>query len=232
MNHFLGLRINENEGYLNEADSHHTQRVLRLVKGASISVSYGDGGVYLAKIEGLSKKQVNFKIVSLLRKQIEPTLSIAIAPTKSNERFEWFLEKAVELGVQSIHPIICHHSERKVYKIERGQRIIEAAFKQSHKGYMPQLMPICSLKEFADQPLPGEKFVASLNEGPRITMDALPFKQACLLLIGPEGDFSPEEIKLLEAKRYKHLDLGPEVLRTETAAVQAAGIFNYKQQLH
>lgn len=232
MNHFLGIRANTESGFLNEVDSHHALKVLRLDVGATISVSFGDGAVYEARLETLSKKKVDFKIGTLRRTQVQPLLSIAIAPTKSNERFEWFLEKAVELGVASIHPLICQHSERKVYKVERGKRIMEAAFKQSHKGFLPSLHELSSLKAFIEKDSSVHKFVASLNVGERIPFSALPFKETCSILIGPEGDFSPEEIQLLESHGYQHLDLGPEVLRTETAAVQVAGVFNYHQQSH
>lgn len=230
MNHFLGIRLDAERGFLNEVDSHHAQRVLRLGIGAIISVSFGDGKVYQAEVEVLDKKKLQFKLGALRREQKKPLLRIAIAPTKSNERFEWFLEKAVELGVAGIHPILCQHSERKVYKVDRGQRIMEAAFKQSHKGYMPDLAPLSPLKDFVDQDPSSHKYVASLNDGERLSLQALPFSEACTVLIGPEGDFSPEEIHYLESKGYQHLDLGPEVLRTETAAVQVAGIFNYHQQ--
>lgn len=228
MNHFFAHRIDASEGYLTEADSHHAQRVLRLKPQDRISVSFGEGGVYEAQLEKLDRKKTTFKIGALRRQQVKPLLQIAIAPTKSNDRFEWFLEKGVELGLAAVHPVITERSERKVYKTERGQRVMEAAFKQSHKGFLPALSTMCPLSEFLERPLPDQKLVASLNEGLKVELPKLDYQKECLILIGPEGDFSAREVALLEKAGFKHLDLGPEVLRTETAAVHICSIFNYQ----
>lgn len=230
MNHFLAQRQDDKRGFLSESDSHHALRVLRLKIDDSISVSYGDGLVYLARIISLDKKQCAFEIIEERRRENPSKLHIAIAPTKSNDRFEWFLEKAVELGIASIQLLICDHSERKVYKTDRGERIIESAFKQSHKGFMPQLKSALKIKEYLKESLPSQGLVASLNEGPKVQLGEINFKEECLILIGPEGDFSASEIELLQAQGFKHLNLGAEVLRTETAAVHVASIFNFQSQ--
>lgn len=230
MNHFLAHSGNAEAGFLNEADSHHALRVLRLKMGDTISISYGDGKVYLAEINQENKKALGFRILELRREQSWPKLSIAIAPTKSNDRFEWFLEKATELGVQRIIPIICEHSERRVYKQERGNRIIEAAFKQSHKAYFPHLEEAQDFKKFILADPSPKRYIASLNEGPKVKLSELDYEQETLVIIGPEGDFSPNEINLAEQNGVQHLDLGAEVLRTETAGMQVCGIWNYEAQ--
>ncbi|WP_421753184.1 RsmE family RNA methyltransferase [Croceimicrobium sp.] len=228
MNHFLAREGDSTQGLLNESDSHHASRVLRLKPGDRISISYGDGLVYEAEIENIAKKSLQFKIVNERRRQNAPLLQIGIAPTKSNDRFEWFIEKAVELGVQKIIPLLCEHSERKIYKRDRGLRIMEAAFKQSHKGFMPDLSEIMELKNLDKLDLPEQRYIASLNSSERIALSEIDFKQPQLILIGPEGDFSPTEVAWAEHQGFKHLDLGPEVLRTETAAVQIAAIAQYE----
>ena len=230
MNHFLAQRQNAKQGFLNESDSHHALRVLRLKLDDIISVSFGDGVVYTASIRSLDKKHCSFDIIEERRREEPSKLHIAIAPTKSNDRLEWFLEKAVELGIASIQLLICDHSERKVYKTDRGERIIESAFKQSHKGIMPKLKPALKIKEFLKESLPSQRLVASLNDGPKVKLKELNFKEDCLVLIGPEGDFSVSEIEQLQAEGFQHLDLGEEVLRTETAAVHVASIFNFQSQ--
>lgn len=230
MNHFLAHRQDEKRGFLNESDSHHALRVLRLKIDDTISVSYGDGLVYSARIISLDKKNCVFEIIEERRKESPSKLHIAIAPTKSNDRLEWFLEKAVELGIASIQLLICDHSERKVYKTDRGERIIESAFKQSHKGFMPKLKPVLKIKDFLKESLPSQRLVASLNDGPKVNLAEVNFKEECLVLIGPEGDFSSSEIDQLQAQGFQHLNLGAEVLRTETAAVHVASIFNFQSQ--
>ncbi|QNR23792.1 RsmE family RNA methyltransferase [Croceimicrobium hydrocarbonivorans] len=230
MNHFLAREGNASEGFLNESDSHHASRVLRLNSGDRISISYGDGIVYEAEIENIAKKSLQFKVLDERRRQKAPLLQIGIAPTKSNDRFEWFIEKAVELGVQRIIPLLCEHSERKVYKRDRGLRIMEAAFKQSHKGFMPELSELTELKKLDELNLPEQRYIASLNNSERIALRAIKFHEPQLILIGPEGDFSAKEVAWAEKQGFKHLDLGPEVLRTETAAVQIAAIAQYEAQ--
>lgn len=230
MNHFLAREGDASEGFLNESDSHHASRVLRLNPGDRISISYGDGIVYEAEIENIAKKSLQFKVLNERRRQKAPLLQIGIAPTKSNDRFEWFIEKAVELGVQRIIPLLCEHSERKVYKRDRGLRIMEAAFKQSHKGFMPELSELTELKKLVELNLPEQRYIASLNSSERIALNAIKFHEPQLILIGPEGDFSAKEVAWAEKHGFKHLDLGPEVLRTETAAVQIAAISQYEAQ--
>ena len=228
MNHFFSDNIVANSGSLNAEDSHHASRVLRLKEGDQISVSPGDGQVYLAQIKSLHKSATKFEIQSLRRIQSESKLHIGIAPTKSNDRFEIALEKLSEFGVNTIYPIICDHSERKIYKTERGQRIIEAACKQSHKGFLPKLDENLKFENLvARKDLPQKRFIAALAEGTNNSLSDINFREECLVLIGPEGDFSPKEVKLAQEHGFEILNLGSEVLRTETAAISVAAIANY-----
>lgn len=228
MNHFLAQQGNQIEGILSKEDSHHALRVLRLGLGDDISVSYGDGDVYLAEITTESKSGLGFKIKAHRKKQTRPTVSLAIAPTKSNDRFEIALEKSTELGVRKFFPIICAHSERKVYKRERGQRIIQAAFKQSHKGYLPEIDDCESFNRFINNldPFPKKYIAALVNNHAAISISSLDLTEESLVLIGPEGDFSEQELEIALKAGFQPLSLGKEVLRTETAAILVAALSN------
>ncbi len=222
MNHFFCEAFQDKIGFLNEQDSHHAVRVLRLTEGSEISVSANDGKVYAAKILNAKKNELRFECLKLLREQKKPLLNIAIAPTKSNDRFEWFLEKATELGVANIYPILCANSERKIYKTERGEKIIMAAAKQSKKGFLPKLHEIQKMKSFVPRATSNNRFIAHLVEGSKLLIEEISFKEECLFLIGPEGDFNKEEVSLALKESFKPLSLGEEVLRTETAGLKIA----------
>lgn len=225
MHHFFAEELQGQQGQLSAADSHHASRVLRLQAGAMISVADGQGAVYQAEIEALEPKALRFKRLDLLRRESLSPLQLAIAPTKSNDRFEFFLEKATELGIARISPIYCQHSERKQYKQERGARVILAAAKQSKKGRLPLLDPLQSFSQWlqwaASQNLP--KHIAYLQEGsPNERLSTLLWDQPRLICIGPEGDFSAAEIKQAQEAGFTALSLGSETLRTETAGIACA----------
>ena len=230
MNHFLAEEWSELEGRLSAEDSHHALRVLRLQVGKAISVSPGDGRVFSAEIIASPDKSCRFKVGPLLRTEKRPQVSIAIAPTKSNDRFEWFLEKATEFGVADIYPVICSHSERKIYKTDRGRKVIKAAFKQSKKGFMPELHPTLNLKDFLKQVEVRNKYIAHLNDGKSLSLNEVEFNAEGVFLIGPEGDFRPEEVEEALSAGYQALSLGSEVLRTETAGVQISALANWFRQ--
>jgi len=147
---------------------------------------------------------------------------LAVAPTKMNDRYEWFLEKATEIGIDSITPIICDHSERKVIKTERFDKILQSAMKQSLSYYLPTLHPLISFKEFIKQDFSDQLFIAHCEDTERKSLkQALQPKQDVIILIGPEGDFSTKEIELAIAKSFSPVTLGNTRLRTETAAIVA-----------
>jgi 16S rRNA (uracil1498-N3)-methyltransferase len=222
MNHFFCESISSEIGILNEQDSHHAIRVLRLKEGSQISVSANDGRVYLAEILNGSKNELRFKCSRLIREEIRPLINIAIAPTKSNDRFEWFLEKATEIGVANIYPILSANSERKIYKIERGEKVIMAAAKQSKKGFLPHLHELEKFSTFITKNRTMPKYMGHLVEGPKKTLPAVNFKEENLFLIGPEGDFNEKELDTALKAGFQAISLGDEVLRTETAGLQVA----------
>ncbi len=145
-----------------------------------------------------------------------------VAPTKMNESLEWFLEKATEIGIHEITPIICEHSERKIIKIDRFQKIIESAMKQSLHYYLPKLNEPILYKDFIKKEINGQKFIAHCEETDKKSFkNELKTNTDCTILIGPEGDFSVKEIQLALDNNYIPVSLGNTRLRTETAAFVA-----------
>ena len=149
-------------------------------------------------------------------------LHLAVAPTKMNDRYEWFLEKATEIGIDTITPIICDHSERKVIKSERFERILQSAMKQSLSCYKPRLNEAVSFKDFIQQDFRGDLFIAHCEETDKKSLkQELTPKKDITILIGPEGDFSAKEIELATTNKFTPVTLGDTRLRTETAAIVA-----------
>ena len=152
---------------------------------------------------------------------------IAIAPTKSIERIEWFLEKATEIGISRVTPLLCRYSERKEIKADRLEKVMVSAMKQSLKAYLPQLDPLTKFSDFISQPFDGQKFIAHCDEQHRDLLKKMVVpNQNYLILIGPEGDFSSEEIEMAIQEGFKPVSLGDSRLRTETAGVVACHTFN------
>lgn len=204
-------------------ESRHIVKVLRKSNGDQLQITNGKGWLFIAEIMSADLKSCQATILS---KSFEPSKSykvhLAVAPTKMNDRYEWFLEKATEIGVDTITPIICDHSERKVIKNDRFEKILQAAMKQSLHNYMPELHDAISFSDFIVQPFAGQKFIAHCEETKRLSLkNALQQHTDILILIGPEGDFSSNEIALAIASGFKPVTLGNTRLRTETAAVVA-----------
>ena len=216
---------------LNEEESRHCSKVLRLVKGDKIQLIDGKGGFFEAEILLETKKHVTLKILTTEEEYHKRNhrLHIAIAPTKNIDRLEWFLEKTTEIGIEEITPIICERSERKIVKEDRLNKVITSAVKQSIQAYHPLLNNAVSFNDFILQPRAGIKMIAHCIEGaPRQYINQLIEPNSdYLILIGPEGDFSENEIKLALENGYKPLTLGNTRLRTETAGVAACFEVNY-----
>ncbi len=209
---------------LNEEESKHAIRVLRLKVGDQIQLIDGKGGFYTTEIVDAHSKACEVKILEKIEQYGKRNyhIHIAIAPTKNISRFEWFLEKATEIGIDEITPLLADHSERRTIKPERLQKVITSAVKQSIKAYHPVLHPFQTLDEFFEQELPENKFIAHLEEGSRTLLSkALKPKDRIVILIGPEGDFSPSEIQQSLAKGFMPVSLGDSRLRTETAGIAA-----------
>jgi len=231
MHVFYTPDISSNEYVLNEEESKHCIKVLRLGVGAMVYLIDGIGGLYKAEITGEYKKHVTLRVVEAKYEYNKRNhhLHIAIAPTKNIDRLEWFLEKATEIGIEEITPVICDRSERKVVKEDRLYKVITSAVKQSLQAYHPVLNPQTTLSAFLKQTNDSVKMIAHcLDNEPRqfINQVAEP-KQRYTILIGPEGDFTGNEIELALQNGYKPLTLGNTRLRTETAALAACFEVNY-----
>jgi 16S rRNA (uracil1498-N3)-methyltransferase len=215
---------------LDEEESKHCTRVLRLKNGDQVNLIDGKGGFYLAEIIDDHPKKTTLKVLSTLKEFAKRNhyLHIAVAPTKNIDRFEWFLEKATEIGIDEITPIICDRSERKEIKIDRSNKIITAAVKQSLKAYHPQLNKQITFKNFVAQASADIKYIAHCEVGDKKDIvSEFTAQKKYLILIGPEGDFTPLEIDYALTNGFVPITLGTSRLRTETAALQACFEINY-----
>jgi 16S rRNA (uracil1498-N3)-methyltransferase len=219
------------EGFtlLGKEESWHCTRVLRLEQGAPVFLTDGKGNLFDCKIQIADPKKCIVKVTGVHKECGKRSffLHIAIAPTKSTDRFEWFLEKATEIGIDEITPLLTAHSERKSAKTERLQKVMIAAMKQSLKMYLPALNEVIPIKKFVGQPFSGQKFIAYCEKEKTVELKQIyrPGENA-LVLIGPEGDFSPEEVEIAERNGFIPVSLGPSRLRTETAGIVACATVN------
>ncbi len=210
---------------LPEEESGHCVRVLRLKEGDSLHITDGRGTLYRAVVEESHPKHCTIRIVEEHPEwEKRPyRLTIAVAPTKNIDRIEWFVEKATECGIDRIVPILCDHSERKVVKEERLVKIAASAMKQSLKAYLPQIEPLTPIRQLLSEPFEGVKLIAHCEEDmERVFLgDVVKKGDNVLVLIGPEGDFSKEEIEAARKAGFREVTLGNARLRTETAALAA-----------
>lgn len=231
MHIFYTPDISQNTYTLNEEESKHCVRVLRLSKGAIVNLVDGVGGFYTAEITDDHPKKVSLSILSVETEfhKRNNYLHIAVAPTKNIDRMEWFLEKATELGIDEITPIITDRSERRVVKDDRLNKVITAAVKQSIKAYHPKLNEAISFDDFLKQPFDGQQLIAHCidDQKKEYISDLVQPHKKYLILIGPEGDFTAEEVNLALNKGFKPLTLGENRLRTETAALAVCFEINY-----
>ncbi|SEN99982.1 16S rRNA (uracil1498-N3)-methyltransferase [bacterium A37T11] len=207
---------------LNEEESAHCIRVLRLEVGSEIHLTDGRGGLFTAIIRLAHPKKTQIQIIQYIPGygQRNHYLHIAVAPTKNADRFEWFLEKATEIGIDEISPILCERSERKELKIERFNKVVIAAMKQSLKAYAPQLNPLIKMSDFLKLNHLGGKYIAHCMDGEKSYLSKLVIPgQPTIILIGPEGDFSPSEVNIAIHEGFQPISLGTSRLRTETAAL-------------
>lgn len=209
---------------LPEEESQHAIKVLRMSAGERIHLINGKGGLFEAEITLPHPKRCEVNIISSTYNfgKRNCYLHIAIAPTKMNERMEWFLEKVTEIGIDEITPIICKHSERKEIKNLRMEKILIAAMKQSVKAYLPKLNEACSFDQFIKKFSADQKFIAHCHDGEKTLLKSAYNKGSnVLILIGPEGDFSIEEVTKCIENGYTPISLGSARLRTETAGIVA-----------
>ena len=222
---FYNSTINETQTsfVFDKEEGKHIIKVLRKKEGDMLHVTNGLGFLFTTEITIASDTKCTVKIVSFEKQEVPKFhLHLAVAPTKMNERYEWFLEKATEIGIQEITPIICEHSERKVIKTDRFNKIIESAMKQSLHYYLPKLNDPILFKEFLKKEFNGQKFIAHCEETDKKSLkNELKTNENITILIGPEGDFSVKEIQLAIDNNFIPVSLGNTRLRTETAAIVA-----------
>lgn len=213
---------------LDSDQSRHAVGVLRLKNGDTIHLTDGRGTLFTAVVESATPKACSVRVTERITeyKRRLYTLTIAVAPTKNINRYEWFLEKATEIGVDRIVPLLCKHSERKVVKHERSEAVVLSAVKQSLKAYVPQLEQLTPLAQFlgslAQNPSQ-RRYIAHCdpnNEKVELA-SVIGHSSDAVVLIGPEGDFSPQEVEMAHAAGFRSVSLGPSRLRTETAALVA-----------
>ncbi|MBQ0769578.1 MAG: 16S rRNA (uracil(1498)-N(3))-methyltransferase [Bizionia sp.] len=214
-------------------ESKHIVKVLRKETGDIMHITNGKGWLFTAEITIPNLKSCEAVIVAKeLKAKPRYNLHLAVAPTKMNDRYEWFLEKATEIGIQSITPIICDHSERKVIKAERFEKILQSAMKQSLHCYLPTLNPAETFKSFVDKKHNGSLFIAHCEETDKKSLKTeIKPTSDTTILIGPEGDFSTQEIKLAIENGFMPVALGNTRLRTETAAIVACHSVAYSNEL-
>lgn len=204
-------------------ESRHIVKVLRKKEGDKLHITNGKGFLFDAEITLAADHKCEVKIISATHHPPRTfRLHLAVAPTKMNDRYEWFLEKATEIGVDEITPVICDHSERKVIKIDRMEKIVLSAMKQSAQFTLPKLNEAISFKDFINQENQGQLFMAHCEDtGKRSLKSQIEPGRDVTVLIGPEGDFSPKEIAMALENGFVAVSLGDTRLRTETAAVVA-----------
>ena len=213
---------------LGEEDSKHCVRVLRLVEGDTIEVVDGNGMLYTCQISTAHQKRC---AVEIMERQHQPPhwgnrIILGIAPTKHMDRIEWLVEKCVEIGIDRIIPLRCHNSERTVLKTERLSKIMVSAMKQSLNATLPQLDELTPIEQVLAEPFDGTRLIAYCDEQlpreQRITLtSAVTPGRDVMVLIGPEGDFSPEEVEAARQAGFAAVTLGESRLRTETAGLMA-----------
>jgi len=222
------LTPHSTEYLFNKDESRHIVKSLRKKNGDILFLTNGSGDWFEAEIIIADPKKTLVSIINATRKESRPyKIHIAIAPTKSNERFEWFLEKATEIGVDRITPIITQHSERKKINLERYNKIIVSAMKQSLQAYKPYLSALTKFEDFINENTGSQKYIALCKAGHKF-MESLAVQKDVVILIGPEGGWHQQEIDKALAKNFKPVILSNSRLRTETAGVVAVTAVNLK----
>ncbi len=214
------------EYLMNEEESRHALKVLRLEVGDELDATDGRGNMHHCRITGIEHRRCRIEVLSTITEfeRRNYRLTMAVAPTKNIDRYEWFLEKATEIGCDEFVAIECDHSERRTVKAEREERVITAAVKQSLKAYHPTFEAMVPFAEFIARPCSGRRFIAHCGTaiGTKHYLAATLRKgEDVTILIGPEGDFSAEEIQAAVACGFEEITLGTQRFRTETAATVA-----------
>ncbi|MEO6583977.1 MAG: RsmE family RNA methyltransferase [Ferruginibacter sp.] len=225
---FYSEGIIEGESLLPQDTSRHIVQVLRMKVGEQLYITNGNGYLFLSEILLAEKNGVSIKV---LQAEVQPPkakkICIAISLVKNAQRFEWFLEKAVEIGVSEVVPLLCKRTEKQHFRWDRMQGIMISAMLQSRQCMLPVLAQPQSLESFLQKEKQGQKLIAHCleNSHRKDLKECLPINNATIL-IGPEGDFTPEEITQAMEKNYQPITLGNTRLRTETAGMVAVSLLN------
>ncbi len=226
--------INPNQIYtLGKEESQHCVKVLRLKENDTLYVTDGQGNLYKAEIVEAMPRSCSVRIIETQAEygKRDYYLHVAIAPTKNIARIEWFLEKATEMGIDEITPIICDNSEREIVKNERLKKIIVSAMKQSLKAYLPKLNEAIPIKQLIQNAKKEKKLICYCQDDDRKKIqDIYKPKESVLIIIGPEGDFSEKEVQEAINNKFQKITLGKERLRTETAGLYAVQSIHFLNQ--
>jgi len=225
---FYTQKIENGFAVFEEEEGRHLLTVLRKKAGDLLQLTDGQGFMYEAELADAGKRQVLARIVSktAVPPQRPARLHIGIAPTKQMERLEWFLEKATEIGIDEITPLLCQRSERDNIRLDRLEKILVSAMKQSLRVWLPKLNTPTRFQDFAKKTGEAPKRLAWCSEEPLPHLkNTLSPDLDTVIAIGPEGDFSPEEIQIALSNGFQGVSLGKARLRTETAGIMAVGIF-------
>ncbi|NOZ45685.1 MAG: 16S rRNA (uracil(1498)-N(3))-methyltransferase [Chlorobi bacterium] len=229
MNIFYTTNIKGKYYQLTEEESKHCIKVLRLSMGDKVQLTDGKGFFYIATIIHDHPKHCKVEIIETIKKHKprDVYIHIAIAPTKSMERFEWFLEKSTEIGIDEITPIITERSERKTVRHDRMEKVLISAMKQSQKAFLPKLNKLTPFYDFISHNNTATKFIAHCEPREKMQLKNITVvNNEVLVLIGPEGDFSSEEINKALANNFIEVSLSNNRLRTETAGIVACHTIN------
>ena len=224
------------EYMLSEEESRHAVKVLRLMEGDTLHITDGKGNLYRCEVASAHQKHCLVRVVEHFEEfeKLPYRLTMAVAPTKNIDRYEWFLEKATEIGVAEFVPIVGEHSERKVIKHDREEKVITSAVKQSLKAYHPVLAELTPFDKLVKSEFAGRKFIAHCGDAvkeKKYLASTLKKGEDALILIGPEGDFSPAEVALAVENGFEEITLGTQRFRTETAAVVAVDMVSIVNNL-
>ena len=223
-----GLTEDDSRLIIEREESRHIVRVLRKKVGDTIYVTNGKGILFTTKIDVINKNNTELKITNSKKEsKTKFHINIAVAPTKNNDRIEWFIEKSTEIGINTISTVLCAKSERKKIKIDRLEKITISAMKQSLQLHKPIIEELVSFEEFTRNCKSDNKFIAHCKESEKLFLNNCKIKAKTItVLIGPEGGFSDNEIDLAEKHGFISVSLGNNRLRTETAAIAATQILS------
>lgn len=224
----LGIRF-----HLEGRETHHLVHVLRIKRGQTVLVFTNQKKEFLARVETVFKDYVELQVIEVTEKYEKPWKSILVQAVPKSQKMDWIIEKATELGVDEVYPVITRYVVKREARIERWQKIAQAASKQSHRIDIPLIHPLQEWTEFLKKSKNFDlSLIASLNPSPRQRIDqalqAFPKPKSVILAIGPEGDFALDEVEEAKKSGWTLIDLGPLILRTETAAIVGLAILNHE----